>query len=65
MPGPYTLQSIEELAASIQERTLAIPVIVQPWGKDGFAYRLLAGHRRFTAVARILKWPTIPASVRA
>ena len=62
--GPFTLQSIQDLAASIQESTLETPVIVQPWGKDGFAYRLLAGHRRFVAVTRILKWTTIPASVR-
>ena len=62
--GPFTRQSVEDLAASIRDTTLEIPVIVRPWNKDGFAYHLLAGHRRFVAVTEILGWKTIPASIR-
>ena len=54
---------MEDLAASIRDHTLQIPVTVQPWNKNGFAYRLLAGHRRFVAY-QILQQPMIPAYVR-
>ena len=62
--GPFTRESIDDLAASIRDNTLEFPVIVQPWMKDGKDYRLLAGHRRFAAVTEVLKWATIPASIR-
>lgn len=58
--GPFTIQSITELADSIAEVGLQFPVAVQPW-EDRF--RLLAGHRRFKAVSAILKWKVIPAIV--
>jgi ParB/RepB/Spo0J family partition protein len=58
----FTLRSVEDLAASIQAIGLRYPVIVQPWGKDGFDYRLLVGHRRYTAV-KLLQWPTIPGTI--
>ena len=62
--GPFLLQSVQDLAESIRSTGLQFPVVVQPWDKDGFAYRLLAGHRRFVAVIQVLDWTTIPASIR-
>lgn len=62
--GPFTLQSVKDLAANIRDNGLTIPIVVQPWEQDGYAYRLLAGHRRFVAVTQVLEWPSIPASVR-
>lgn len=66
--GAFTLQSVSDLADSIQQigRLLA-PIWVQPATDaevpTGFDYRLIAGHRRFQAVKTLLKWPTIPATV--
>ena len=62
--GSFLLQSVKDLADSIQATILEIPVIVQPWDKDGYSFRLLAGHRRFVAVTKFLKRETIPASIR-
>jgi len=62
--GEFTLQSIKELADSITEAgRLICPVAVQPWGKGGFDYRLIVGHRRLKAVTVFLKWTEIPAYV--
>ena len=62
--GEFTVQSVKELADSIAEAgRLICPVAVQPWGKDGFEYRLIVGHRRFRAVTTFLKWTEIPAYV--
>ena len=63
--GPFTLESIHELAESIRLHTLQEPVIIQPWGQNEFPYRLLAGHRRFMAVARVLQSEVIPARIRS
>jgi ParB family transcriptional regulator, chromosome partitioning protein len=67
--GPFTLQSISDLTDSIQQigRILA-PIWVQPavdviGVPSGYDYRLIAGHRRYQAVATLLKWPKIPATV--
>jgi ParB/RepB/Spo0J family partition protein len=65
--GPFTLQSVEDLAASIAAGPNGLPdwpVVVQPWDKDGYAYRLLAGHRRFVAMTRILGYTSIPSGIR-
>ncbi len=62
--GPFTAQSVHDLSKSISDSGLQFPVVVQPYGKEGFKYRLLAGHRRFKAVTVFLKWETIPAAVR-
>jgi len=60
--GPFTLQSVSELAESIQEIGLQFPIVVQPWeGK----FRLIAGHRRYKACTVFLKWENIPAVIRA
>lgn len=58
----FTLESVRELAESIKVHGLQMPVIVQPW--SGPPYRLVAGHRRYKAVTKILKWSAIPACVR-
>lgn len=66
---------VADLAQSIRDRGLQFAISVQPAAdvdgglpvnpEDGqpYEYRIVAGHRRYTAV-KILKWPTIPATVR-
>jgi ParB family chromosome partitioning protein len=67
--GQFTLQSVEELAQSIDELGLQFPVVVQPaeevegFEHEGFRWRLIAGHRRYRAVTTFLKWTQIPATV--
>jgi len=67
--GQFTLQSVEELAQSIDELGLQFPTVVQPaeevegFEHEGFQWRLIAGHRRFRAVTTFLKWTKIPATV--
>lgn len=67
--GQFTLASVEELAQSIDELGLQFPTVVQPveevegFERDGFRWRLIAGHRRFRAVTTFLKWTEIPATV--
>ena len=66
--GQFTLESVADLAASIGDKGLDFPVVVQPASDanlTGYAYRLLAGHRRFRAVEFFLKWTTIPAMIRS
>jgi len=66
--GVFTPQSCLELAESIRKHGLKIPVMLQP-GTDvpnlpeGFEFRIVAGHRRFTAAKYLLSWTTIPAIV--
>jgi len=60
--------SIESLAASIDQDGLLFPVDVQPIedvadAPKGFDYRLVCGFRRFTACTR-LGWVEIPAIIR-
>jgi len=62
--GAFTLLSVKELADSITEvGRLICPVIVQPWNKGGFKYRLIVGFRRMRAVTFFLKWTEILAHV--
>jgi ParB/RepB/Spo0J family partition protein len=68
--GEFTLESVQALAGSITRkggypRGLDIPIIVQPFDESEFQYRLLAGHRRYTACKSFLKWQFIPAQIRA
>jgi len=61
---PFTEQSVEELSDSIvQIGRMIYPVLVQPWRRRGFDFRLIVGFRRFTAVTKRLHWPQIPAIV--
>lgn len=68
--GEFTPQSCLDISQSIKEHGLQIPVIVQP-AEDvksgmlsGYAYRLIAGHRRFIAVTQLLGQDIIPAQIR-
>jgi len=63
--GEFTLQSVKELAESIEEvGGLICPVTVQPWDREpGFKYRLVVGYRRFRAMTVILRRSTIPANI--
>jgi ParB/RepB/Spo0J family partition protein len=62
--GVFTPQSVKELADTIVEvGRLICPVVVQPWNKDGFEYRLIVGFRRMRAVTFFLKWTEILAHV--
>ncbi len=64
------LNTVSELAQSIRETRLECPIVVQPANEvssplpEGKEWRIIAGHRRFVACTRILKWETIPALVR-
>jgi len=67
--GEFSPQSTMELAESIRDRGLQFPIVVQPREDvpglpEGYKYRVVAGHRRFVAVQRILRWDSIPALVR-
>lgn len=62
--GPFAVQTVQDLADSIRDTGLQFPVVVQPWDREGFAYRLLAGHRRYVAVTRLLGWMEVPGNVR-
>jgi ParB/RepB/Spo0J family partition protein len=57
---PYDVQS---LAENIKLNGLTQPVIIQPWDKNGFKYRIVVGHRRHQAFLN-LKYERIPAIVR-
>jgi ParB/RepB/Spo0J family partition protein len=62
--GVFTPQSVKELADTIVEvGRLICPVVVQPWNKEGFKYRLIVGFRRMRAVTFFLKWTKILAHV--
>lgn len=66
--GPITPMSCLELSESLQVRGLKIPIMVQPRADvanlpEEYEYRIVAGHRRFTAAKYLLGWPTIPATV--
>lgn len=66
--GIFTPQSCVDLAASMRTKGLKIPIIVQPSADArgvpaGFEYRIVAGHRRYTAAKVLLKWASIPATV--
>ena len=52
---------MKELADSIDADGLVVPLVVQPY--EG-RYRIVCGHRRFTAVRLFLKWDTVPAIVQ-
>lgn len=54
---------LAELADSIRQNGLAQPITVRPM--PGGRFQIVAGERRFRAVAQLLQWPTIPAIVRA
>lgn len=66
--GEFTPQSCAELSESMGTKGLKIPIIVQPREDaegvpDGYEFRIVAGHRRYTAAKLFLSWDTIPATV--
>lgn len=54
-------EALAQLAESIRRNGLAQPISVRP--KEG-RYEIVAGERRFRAIAEVLGWPTITAVVR-
>jgi ParB/RepB/Spo0J family partition protein len=67
--GLFTPQSCLDLAQSMEKHGLQFPIVVQPKVdvpqlSDKYDYRLIVGHRRFTAATKLLHWKTIPADVR-
>jgi len=66
--GVFTPQSCLELAGSMRTQGLKIPIMVQPredvLGLPAeYEFRIVAGHRRYTAAKYLLHWETIPATV--
>ena len=68
--GEFLPQSCLDLAQSIKQHGLQFPVVVQPVEDvkegvpEGYDYRLVVGHRRFTAVTQLLGQDSIPAQIR-
>lgn len=69
----FTPQSCLDLAQSIKQHGLQIPIVVQPASDveindveipDGYEYRLIVGHRRFIAITQLLGWSMIPAQIQ-
>ncbi len=53
-----------ELADSISLHGLQLPIMIQPLDlPDPFKYRIISGHRRFSACTKFLHWVTIPALI--
>jgi ParB family transcriptional regulator, chromosome partitioning protein len=60
----FKAEELEELVASIRENGLLQPLVVRPDPDgDGERFQLVAGERRFRALAR-LRWEEVPAVVR-
>lgn len=53
---------LKELAASIEDNGLAQPITVRRISTD--LYQIVAGERRFRAIAEVLKLDTVPAIIR-
>lgn len=62
--GSFSRAACMDLAKDIKDNGLEFPIHVQPWvGKPGFEYRIISGHRRFTAY-QINGETEVPAVVR-
>jgi ParB family transcriptional regulator, chromosome partitioning protein len=60
----FRTEELEELVASIRENGLLQPLVVRPDPDgNGERFQLVAGERRFRALAR-LRWDEVPAVVR-
>jgi len=62
--GHITPFDVKTLAEDISQSGLQTPIVIQHHSQDGFKYRVVAGHRRFTAIKMILGWEKIPAMLR-
>jgi len=60
----FTAESCESLAATIGRQGLTHPINVVPLKDHEKKYKVIAGFRRYYAIANILKWETIPCVVR-
>ena len=60
--GSITALDVVDLAKDIEKRGLIQPVVVKPYGKNGYDYLLIAGYRRYMA-HRVLKRTVIPAII--
>lgn len=59
-----SLESVLDLAASIEKMGLQFPITIQPWTEqEGKSYRLVCGHRRLITTRDHLDWTTIPAYI--
>lgn len=56
-------KSVGSLAESMKRHGLMQPIVLHPYKKEGYKYRIISGHRRFVA-ANNIGWETIPAVVR-
>ncbi|RXM01573.1 ParB/RepB/Spo0J family partition protein, partial [Citrobacter sp. AAK_AS5] len=56
-------EAFAALAASIKEKGVLEPILVRPSARNGTAFEIVAGERRFRA-SRLAGLPAIPAVVR-
>lgn len=61
--GAIHPMDVVNLVKDIEKSGLQTPITVQPYDKNGFMFRCVAGHRRLTAF-KVLKRETIPSFVR-
>lgn len=62
--GPISPIDVLDLVKSIEARGLEQAIVVQPWEKQpGKKWRIVAGHRRYTAFV-VLKKVTIPSTIK-
>lgn len=54
---------VRDLVESIRERGLDFPVTIINWNRDGYKYKMVAGHRRHLAM-KLCKKTEIPANIR-
>jgi len=54
---------LEELSNDIKKQGLLQPLVVRPGEKEG-TYEVVAGHRRYLAITKHLKWDEIPCIIR-
>ena len=59
----FTDVELEELAASIRDNGLLQPLVVRPAPGSADRFELVAGERRYRAIAK-LGWPDVPVLVR-
>lgn len=60
--GPIPPIDVMDLIKSISDIGLQQPIIVQPWPRDGWKWRIISGHRRYTAY-KVLKKEAISAII--
>lgn len=62
----FESEGLQALADSIRENGLQMPIVVRPCEYDPAyeTYEIIAGERRYRAVAYFLEWGNIPAIVR-